>query len=184
MQLFELITEIKQGSRAAQQLLFDSTADRMMALCCRYLKKREDAEEAMLNGYLKVYRSMQGFSYQSDGAFQGWLKQIMVNECLMFLRKKHVFTIEAETVAEQLSVPADVFDKMDTATIRALIIQLPVGYRTVFNLYEIEGMGHVAIAEALQISEGTSKSQLSKARHLLQKLYHQQENHYAQRQAR
>ncbi|MCA0396613.1 MAG: hypothetical protein LCH51_04360 [Bacteroidetes bacterium] len=100
----------------------------------------------------------------------------------MFLRKKHVFTIEADMLAEQVVLPADVIDRMQAADIRALVLQLPVGYRTVFNLYEIEGYSHIEIAEALGIAVGTSKSQLSKARQLLQKMYHQQETNHAKRQ--
>ncbi len=181
MQIGELINEIRAGSRAAEQLLFDETADRMMALCRRYLKKKEDAEESMLNGYLKAFTHIGHFEYHSDAAFYGWLKKLMINECLMFLRKKHVFTIEADLLHEQIALPADAFDRMQAADIRALIVQLPVGYRTVFNLYEVEGFTHAEIASALGIAEGTSKSQLSKARHLLQKLYQQQNSNYAER---
>ncbi len=181
MQIAEIIAEVQSGSRAAQQVLFNETADRMMALCCRYLKKKEDAEEAMLNGYLKAFTHIGHFEYLTDAAFFAWLKKLMINECLMFLRKKHVFTIEAELLQEQIALPADAFDRMQAADIRTLIVQLPVGYRTVFNLYEVEGFTHAEIASALGIAEGTSKSQLSKARQLLQKLYQQQNSNYAER---
>lgn len=182
MQIADLIFDIQSGSPTAQQALFVQTADQMMALCCRYLKRKEDAEEALLNGYFKFFTHISNFVYQSDAAFYGWLKKLMVNECLMFLRKKHVFTIEADMLAEQVVLPADVIDRMQAADIRALVLQLPVGYRTVFNLYEIEGYSHIEIAEALGIAVGTSKSQLSKARQLLQKMYHQQETNHAKRQ--
>ena len=184
MQIADIIIEVQSGSRAAQQVLFDETASQMMALCGRYLKKREDAEEALLNGYFKAFTHIGRFEYQSDAAFYGWLKKLMVNECLMFLRRKHVFTIEAEGLAEQIAAPADAIERMQVADIRALVLQLPVGYRTVFNLFEIEGFTHAEIAATLGISEGTSKSQLSKARQLLQKMYHQQETCYAKRQTR
>ncbi len=182
MQIAELITEIQLGSRAAQQLLFDDSSAQMMAHCSRYLKKKEDAEEAMLNGFLKAFTHIDSFVYQSDAAFYGWLKRLMVNECLMFLRKKHVFTIEATAVADQVIMPAEALDRLQAAEIRSLLLRLPVGYRTVFNLFEVEGFTHADIATALGISEGTSKSQLSKARALLQKMYHHQENSYAKRQ--
>ncbi|MFT4022937.1 MAG: sigma factor, partial [Flavihumibacter sp.] len=133
MQIGELISEIQAGSRAAQQLLFSETAGPMMALCGRYLKKKEDAEEAMLNGYLKAFTHIGRFQYQNDAAFYGWLKRLMVNECLMFLRKKHVFLLEADGLAEQLTLPDEAFSRLQAAEIR----QLPVGYRTVFNLFEI-----------------------------------------------
>lgn len=105
----------------------------------------------------------------------------MINECLMFLRKKNAFVITAETTAEQMHVQADILDKLNAEEIFKLIIQLPVGYRTVFNLYVIEGMGHKEIAQLMDITEGTSKSQLSKARLYLQKMLIQKNNDYANR---
>ena len=173
MQLMEisiLIKEAKQGSTAAQKCLFDLFADKMLMVCRRYLKSKEDAEEILLDGFCKFFKTIQTFSYQNDAAVQGWVKRIMVNECLMLLRKKNVFSIVSETAAEDLPVKADAFDRLSAAEIFGLIVQLPLGYRTVFNLFAVEGMEHKEIARLLNISEGTSKSQLSKARSLLQKM--------------
>ena len=165
-----LIKEARQQSAAAQKCLFDLFADKMLMTCRRYLKNREDAEEIMLDGFCKFFKGLDAFQYQNEAALQGWIKQIMVNECLMFLRKKHVFNIVTEAAAEEATIAENVFSNLSAAEIFSLIVQLPVGYRTVFNLYVVEGENHKTIASLLNISEGTSKSQLSKARILLQKM--------------
>jgi len=170
MDISQLIKEAKQGSTAAQKCLFDEMADRLLMICRRYVKNREDAEEMMLNGFYKFFKNLSSFSYQSDAALFAWLKKIMVNECLMFLRKKNVFTISSDLVAEEISLQEEALNNLSAAEIFNLVVQLPVGYRTVFNLYETEGMSHKDIAALLNISEGTSKSQLSKSKVLLQKM--------------
>lgn len=177
----QLIKECKRGSAAAQKCLFDHFADKMMMVCCRYVKNESDAEEVLLDGFLKFFRSIAGFQYQGEAALFAWLKKIMINECLMLLRKNKVFVLAADTGGTEIPVKADVFDKLQADEIFRLIIQLPAGYRTVFNLYEVEGMTHKEIAGLLNITEGTSKSQLSKAKQLLQKLLIQNNNDYALR---
>lgn len=182
MHVAELISEARLGKAAAQKCLFDLLADRMMMVCCRYVKNTADAEEILLDGFYKFFSRLDAFQYQGDAALFGWIKKIMINKCLMFLRKKHAFTIVTETEAEQIPFPEDALDNLSAAEIFKLIIQLPVGYRTVFNLYTVEGMDHAAIAKLLGISEGTSKSQLSKAKAVLQKLLTQKETGYVRRQ--
>lgn len=177
----QLIKECKRGSAAAQKCLFDHFADKMMMVCCRYLKNEPDAEEALLDGFLKFFRSIDSFQYQGEAALFAWLKKIMINECLMLLRKNKAFVLSTDTVNAEIPGTGDVFDKLQADAIFRLIVQLPVGYRTVFNLYEVEGMTHKEIAALLNISEGTSKSQLSKAKQLLQKLLIQNNNEYARR---
>jgi RNA polymerase sigma factor (sigma-70 family) len=181
MNIPELIKEAKQGSSAAQKCLFDQLSDKMLMVCRRYVKSPEDAEELMLDGFYKFFRNISSFNYQGDAAFYAWLKKIMINECLMFLRKKTVFTIVSETAAEELVLEDDVLNKLSAAEIFNLIVQLPVGYRTIFNLHSIEGMAHAEIAALLGITEGTSKSQLSKARTLLQKMLLQNKIDYVRR---
>lgn len=179
----QLIKECKRGSAAAQKCLFDHFANPMMMVCCRYVKNAADAEEVLLDGFMKFFRSIDQFAYKGEAALFGWLKKIMINECLMLLRKRNVFLITAEPSADQVQVCANVIDKLQADEIFQLILRLPVGYRTVFNLFEIEGMGHKEIAALLNITEGTSKSQLSKAKHLLQKMLIQNNNEYAHRKA-
>lgn len=170
MDISQLIKEAKQGSTAAQKYLFDLMADRLLMICRRYIKNMEDAEEIMLDGFYKFFKNLSSFSYQGEAALFVWMKKIMINECLMFLRKKNVFSIVSDSDAEDIPLEEEALNNLSAAEIFNLIIQLPVGYRTVFNLYEIEGMGHKEIAELLSISEGTSKSQLSKSKVLLQKM--------------
>ena len=170
METSELIREAKQGSAAAQKYLFDQLAERMLMVCRRYVKNTEDSEELMLNGFYKFFKKISSFNYQGDSALYAWLKRIMINECLMFLRKKNVFTIVTEAEVEDISLQEEALNNLSATEIFNLVIQLPVGYRTVFNLYVIEGLEHKEIAALLDISDGTSKSQLSKAKVLLQKM--------------
>ncbi|ULQ52572.1 RNA polymerase sigma factor [Flavihumibacter fluvii] len=183
MQLGKLIYEAKNGSSAAQKCLFDEMADKMLATCYRYVKNQEDAEELMLNGFFKFFRNLQSFTFEEDAALFGYVKKIMVNECLMFLRKKKVFTIVAETAAVEVPLEEDALNNLSAAEILQLVLQLPVGYRTVFNLNVIEGYSHKEIANLMDISTGTSKSQLSKARVLLQKLMTQKGIEYARQKS-
>jgi len=182
MNIAELIIEAKRGSTAAEKCLFDLFARKMLMVCRRYVKNPEDAEERMLDGFHNFFKSIGTFTYQHDAALMAWLKKIMVNQCLMFLRKKNVFTIVTESAAENISLDEDMLDRLSATEIFQLIVQLPVGYRTVFNLYSIEGMPHAEIASLLNISEGTSKSQLSKAKALLQKMILNKGQGYARQQ--
>lgn len=184
MNIPEQIQDARSGSAAAQKALFDHLADPMMALCCRYLKSREDAEEVVLDGFYKFFSHLKEFRYQGEAALYAWLKRIMVNECLMFLRRRHAFSVVSEKTMEDLPLNVEPLADLSAAEIFDLIVQLPVGYRTVFNLHVIEGMQHREIAKLLGISEGTSKSQLSKARLLLQKMLLQKGINYVKRNTR
>jgi RNA polymerase sigma factor (sigma-70 family) len=181
MNIAQLIKEAKKGGAAAQKCLFDLFADKMELICRRYVKNREDAEEILLDGFYKFFKSMHTFDYQGEAALHGWLKKMMINECLMFLRKKNVFIIVTETAAEEIPLEQDALNNLSTNEIFEMILQLPIGYRTVFNLYAIEGMEHKEIASLMNISEGTSKSQLSKAKSLLQKMLFQKGTKYVKR---
>jgi RNA polymerase sigma-70 factor (ECF subfamily) len=187
MNIPEQLQDARSGNAAAQKALFDYLSDAMMAVCCRYLKSREDAEEVLLDGFYKFFSHLPGFQYQGEAALYAWIKKIMVNECLMSLRRRHAFSIVSERTAEDVAVDTEPLANLSAAEIVGLIVQLPVGYRTVFNLYVIEGMEHREIARALGIAEGTSKSQLSKAKILLQKMILQKGINYvkgAQRNSR
>ena len=184
MDVSELIKEARQGSAASQKCLFDLLSDKMMLICRRYLKSREDAEEALLDGFYKFFKNLSAFHYQGDSALHVWLKKTMINECLMMLRKKNVFTIVIESSAEDIPLEEEALNNLSAKEIFDLIVQLPVGYRTVFNLYVIEGMDHKEIAGLMGIAEGTSKSQLSKAKSLLQKKLLQNGTAYIKRKSR
>ena len=184
MELKELLKECKINSVSAQKCLFDNFASKTFLLCRRYVKTDEDAEEMMFNGYLKIFKGANHFNYSSDAAVWAWIKKIMINECLMHLRKKETFLLSVELVNEEQSNQETALEKLSAAEIYQLITQLPIGYRTVFNLFAIEGYSHKEISATLNISEGTSKSQLSKARKMLQQLVFQNENDYEKRDIR
>jgi len=183
MEIAKLVKEARQGSTAAQKCLFDQLSDKMLLLCRRYVKNREDAEEILLDGFYKFFKTLPSFNYQGDPALHSWLKRIMINECLMFLRKKNAFSIVTETASEEIALEEEALTNLSAAEIFNMITQLPVGYRTVFNLYTVEGMDHKEIALLLGVAEGTSKSQLSKARSLLQKMLVQKGTEYVKRKA-
>jgi RNA polymerase sigma-70 factor (ECF subfamily) len=125
----------------------------------------EEAEEVLSNGFIKVFDKLKDF--EGKGSFEGWIRRIMVNEALNHLRKGQSMFIEVE-VSEFESDEIMFSDQLEAEHLMMLIDQLPIGYRTVFNLFAIEGYKHDEIAEMLGISSNTSKSQLSKARKMLQ----------------
>jgi RNA polymerase sigma-70 factor (ECF subfamily) len=167
----ELIAACIRGEHRAQRQLYDQLAGLMLTVCRRYLKRREDAEEALLLGFAKVFRALP--NYRFEGSFEGWVRRIMVNEALMQLRQREtmmVASMEDFAQPENLATtPATADTQMQAEDLMQMLAELPAGYRTVFNLYALEGFGHQEIAEMLGISEGTSKSQLSKARAMLQR---------------
>ncbi len=164
--------EIIQGCRKedpkAQKVLYDKMSPKMLGVCRRYLRNIEDAEDAMVNGFFKVLTKMN--MYSGSGSFEGWVRRIMVNECLMFLRKKHNFnmTVELNNIEVKSTVNAE--DELMEQDILKVLEKLPTGYRTIFNLYVIEGYKHREIAEILNISINTSKSQLLLAKNKMRKL--------------
>jgi len=151
------------------QLYFEYSK-RMFLLCLRYLKDERDAEEALNNGFLSVYKNLGKMNYKNQVSFEAWIKKIMVNESLMILRgrKKTVFVSESKAIKES----AESFEIDDDFSIEVyyeIIRKMPDGYRTVFNLYAIEGYDHKEISDMLKISENTSRSQLYHAREYLKK---------------
>ena len=166
-----LIKKAIKNNREAQHVLFELHAPKMLSVCRYYIKDLQHAEEAMLNGFFKVFSNLK--SYKSAGSFEGWIRRIMVRESISFLRQKK----QIEFSVEDTDIKNDWDDSIETslgvAEIQQLIDGLPEGYKMVFVMYAIEGYKHNEIAEMLNISAGTSKSQLFKARKLLQ----QQINH-------
>jgi RNA polymerase sigma factor (sigma-70 family) len=163
----QLIAACKRNERRAQQQLFDEQAPIMLSVCRRYLKDADLAEEVMLQGFVKVFEKIGQF--KSEGSFQGWIRKIMVNSCLGWIRKhKEMYKeVELDSLAD-VSNPDRLEGILEADDLMRLIEDLPQGYRTIFNLYAIEGYTHDEIAIKLDISAGTSKSQLSRARKYLQ----------------
>lgn len=163
----ELAERCKQGDRIAQQQVYRQFSGRMYAVCCRYVGGKDDAEDVLVSAFMKVFTGIAQFRH--EGSFEGWIRRIVVNEALGFLRANRRFMLHtaldhagSELVADSLS------DTLGTEELLGLISELPEGYRTVFNLYVIDGYAHSEIADQLGITENTSKSQLSKARRHLQ----------------
>lgn len=159
-----IINQAKNGDQKAQRELFEKYGRRMYVLCLRYVKIQQDAEEILSNGFVKAFASISSFENREQHSFEFWLKRILVNECLMFLRKQNKAPMMVEQNESMASTEETVIEKLSADELFGLILKLPEGYRTVFNLFEIEGYTHPEIAEKLSISVGTSKSQLSKAK--------------------
>ncbi len=170
IQLFKneslLIKSAVAGNRDAQQKVYELHSPKMLSVCRQYIKDMHHAEEAMLNGFFKVFTHLKDF--KSEGSFEGWIRRIMVRESISLIRqhKKLVFQEELEYNGQK--VFNNIESEMAVADIQALIDGLPEGYKMVFVLYAVEGYKHSEIADMLEINEGTSKSQLFKARKMLQ----------------
>lgn len=177
MSLEQLLKECARGKEAARKRLFGLIAEAMFGLCCRYVKNRADAEELMLDGFQRIFANLSKFRFETDAGFHAWARRIMVNGCLMFLRRENAFSVSIEHHAEEVNIPETALGNLSAAEIFEAILQLPAGYRTVFNMFEIEGYTHKEIATALNISEGTSKSQLNKAKNWLRTQLKKNETH-------
>ena len=164
----ELIEQCRKGIRNAQRTLYEQYAGTMLAVCSRYIADRNEAEDVMIGGFVKVFGKLDQFKH--EGSFEGWIRRIMVNESLTYIRRNKQMYLEVDIEEAHRSPDYAVLDNhLHAEDLMKLIEQLPTGYRTVFNLYAIEGFSHKEIAEKMGISENTSKSQLSRARSLLQK---------------
>ena len=162
MENFALIAACRRQSPLAQRTLYERYAPVMLGICRRYLRRREDAEDVLLEGFFRIFSKIG--QYTGEGNFEGWMKRIMVNQCLMFLRKNDALRGALEIQHYDRPKPARVEGQLTEHRILQLLDQLPEGYRTIFNLYVIEGYKHREIAEELGISINTSKSQLIAAR--------------------
>lgn len=138
----------------------------MLGVCRQYIKDLHFAEDVMINGFIKVFNHLE--SFQGKGSFEGWIRTIMVRESISFLRKRQFVVYDDDVFDTQQGNNPNSEGLLDVEYVQQLIDTLPEGYKTVFLLHAIEGYGHQEIAEMLDISEGTSKSQLFKARKMLQ----------------
>ena len=163
-----LIIGCRKGQRQAQREVYDRLSPKMLGLCRRYIKDASEAESVMITGFLKVFDKID--QYSGEGSFEGWIRRIMVNESLLYIRKNKGMYIEVDIEYADLEPNyAQAAENLQAEDLLKLVNSLPIGYRTVFNMYAIEGYSHQEIASKLQISENTSKSQLSRARKMLQK---------------
>ena len=172
----QLIESCKKGDRAAQKRIYDLLAPRMFPVCMCYVGDRTLAEDTLQDGFVTLFTHLN--SYKGEGSFEGWARKIFVTTALMSLRKKDALKmsddlevargVKAETVSQ--------IQNIGYKELMELIMSLPDGFRTVFNLYAVEGYSHKEIGEMLGISEITSRSQLSRARVILQNKIKERDN--------
>lgn len=163
-----LISGCRKKHRQAQRDVYNWLSPRMLAICRRYIKDVNEAESVMITGFMKVLGKIE--QYSGEGSFEGWVRRIMVNESLLYIRKNKGMYIEVDIEYADTEPNYELAsENLQADDLLNLINGLPIGYRTVFNMFAIEGYSHREIAESLAISENTSKSQLSRARKMLQK---------------
>lgn len=163
----DLVKRCKANERKAQELLYKQFASKMLGVCLRYANDRMEAEDMLQNGFIRVFQKIA--DYRGDGSFEGWVRRIMVHSSIEYYRKHHkmLSVTNLEDKGKEPSVDAAAAARLDANDLMTLIQQLSPGYRMVFNLYAIEGYSHKEIGKIMGISEGASKSQLSRARAIL-----------------
>ena len=164
----QLIKGCLNGDRRAQEELYNLYSRKMMGLCMRYVSNRETARDLLQDGFIKVFTSLN--LYSGAGSFESWMRKIFINVAIEHLRKKDFLYASMDLESIQSSIEDNsTVSRLSAAMIMELIQQLPEGFRTVFNLFAIEGYSHKEIGEMLQISEATSRSQYARAKQSLQK---------------
>ncbi|MDT0642376.1 RNA polymerase sigma factor [Zunongwangia sp. F363] len=162
----QLIKRAAKNNREAQQRLYEIHSGKMLSVCRQYIKDLHHAEEVMLNGFFKVFTHI--CSFKGEGSFEGWIRKIMIREAISFLRANKKVEFEQEEMMNYSESGNNINSELEVAHIQRMIDHLPEGYRVVFVMYAVEGYKHSEIAKMLNITEGTSKSQLFKARKMLQ----------------
>lgn len=166
----EIIEGCKSNNRKFQEKLYQTFSGKMFAVCLRYAHTHEDAEDIVQEGFVKVFKNISQF--RNEGSFEGWIRRIFVHTAIEIYRKnaKMFPIVELTPFRDIQNVNSNAIDNMSANELMKMVQSLSAGYRTVFNLYAIEGFTHKEIGEMLGISEGTSKSQMSRARILLQNM--------------
>jgi RNA polymerase sigma factor (sigma-70 family) len=172
----ELIEGCRRQNRQAQKRLYEQYSSKFYALCCRYVKDKMEAEDVLITAFTKILDKID--QYTGEGNFEGWMRRVMVNEALSYLRRNK--NMYLETTIEAANYEPDynkLENQLEAEDLMKLIETLPSGYKIVFNMYAIDGYSHKEIADQLGITESTSKSQLSRARTALQKSLIETEQH-------
>ncbi len=164
----ELIKGCIREEKSYQQRLYKTYAGKMLVVCMRYTRNRQEAEDILQDGFIRIFDNIKKFAF--NGSFEGWVRRIMINCALRNFRKSS-YQREQIGIAEDYDIPTDakIYDKLSEQELLKMIDELPQGYKMVFNLYAIEGYSHKEIANMMEMNEGTSRSQLNKARKHLQK---------------
>ena len=172
----QLIESCRSGDRASQKAIYDRLASRMFPICMRYAGDRDTAQDILQDGFVTLFTKLG--DYKGDGSFEGWARKIFVNTALMSLRKKDALKMseDLDTIRGMKAETPSQGQNIGYQELMKLVMQLPAGFRTVFNMSVIEGYSHKEIGELLGISESTSRTQLSRARTWLQNKIKELEN--------
>lgn len=171
--LDKIIKGCLKGDRKSQEQLYNMLSNRMFGLCLQYADNYDDACDILQDGFIKVFRKME--QYSGKGSFEGWVRRIMINTALERYRSQlHLYPLTENSVISREPAYDDVFERLSVKDLIKLVRELPPRYRMVFNMFAIEGYPHKDIAEILGITVGTSKSNLSRARDILQKKVRQE----------
>jgi len=166
-----IISDCIAGNQKAMAKLYHLFAPKMFGVCLRYAKDVTEAEDNLQDGFIKVFNSLKTFRH--DGSLEGWIRRIMINVSLEKIRKQHwLYPVEDVSVYDSINLSDDVIAKISANDLMKIIQELPPRYRLVFNLYVIEGFSHQEIAQEMKITQGTSKSNLARAREILKKKVH------------
>jgi len=172
----EMIKRCLKNDPLAQRTLYDKLGPKMMGVCLRYMMNVEEAQDVLQDGFIKIFEKLG--AYSGTGSFEGWVRRIFVNTALDAIRKnknlKHQTQID--DVAYALKSNDFIFETLVAEDLMKVLQQLPLGYKTVFNLYAIEGYSHKEVAEKMNITVNTSKSQFSRAKAMLRELIIELEN--------
>lgn len=165
----ELIDNCRKNNPQAQRALYDLYARKMMAVCMRYGRDYDTAQDLMQEGFIKVFTAID--SYTGNGSFEGWVRKIFINTALEYLRRNDILreTVDIDDNEPLQEIDASTVEQMSADELMELIAELPAGFRTVFNLFVVEGYNHKEIGTMLGITESTSRSQLTRAKKWLQK---------------
>ncbi|MGL5317394.1 MAG: RNA polymerase sigma factor [Bacteroidales bacterium] len=165
----QLIDGVKNRNRSSQRILYESFAPSMLSVCYRYVNDMEIAKDILQEGFIKIFNSID--TYMGKGSFEGWVRRIFINICLEHLRKNDILRNSALIDDPTLDLQPDysAVDQIAASELMEIISELPPGFRTVFNMFAIEGYSHKEIADTLGITESTSRSQFTRAKQQLQK---------------
>ncbi len=165
----DIIKGCQKGDPVAQKKLYEKYASKMFGVCIRYFKSTEEAEDALQEGFIRLFKYIG--QYRGDGSFEGWMRRIIVNTALNYHKSilKHQYHTNYQEVEELIEDERIAYDPMHVEFLLKVIQQMPEGYRVIFNLFEIEGYSHKEIANMLKISVNTSKSQLMKSKRYIQR---------------
>ncbi len=164
MSLNELIKQCAKNNRKAQEEIYQLFAGKLFSICLKYSKNKQEAQDNFQDGFITIFDKIEQFKFK--GSFEGWLKRVMVNTILLKYRQKNVLSLVTEEIPDEVIVDID-DDEISLDFLLNLIQELPDRYRMVFNLYVLDGFSHKEVSKMLQIAEGTSKSNLARARAIL-----------------